>query len=721
MLFKKLHFDLKKISSLIYIFIYSFLSSILLIFIPIIFATMLKPLNTKFLDQLLPIARNQYYIPFRSNDSRNYLLGIFIVLVTALIYIIIYIKTIKKINNQKVHLKYFFYFILFVLSCYISAITYKLFKIGWNNTVSLLNLSIELFSTIKLYLLPILLTFACFIISYAVLKTKILFQFGKFMNRQKKINFSLPSFFINISVLFLIFVLLFNPRYQFSYEKIANYGGEAIHQFHHGNFFIAPINEVINGKMLLVNAQAQYGILLTYIPAFILSIIGFSYSNFNLFNIIISIIYVYIFYLFLVIATNNRFLSFIGVIGFIKLSFYRIFWPYEIYTLPSTTPIRYFFDIISIYFVYELFRNFSFKKLHFSSLILALTFFYNTEIGLSIILAYLGVILVNLLINFKNKETQLRTFYSIISLIFFLLIIAFSISLFTYFRIGQLPDWYSYFSYIFIYGKGAFDIPMPFIGPYYFVIIIYIITFYSLIYKFLSRNLVNFHILLFILLYGILNFFYYLMFSEPHHFLTILHPSILLSVILLKDLIKNKSYLTKLPAPQSALIITFSFFILGYLFWDPIKTWSYVMLRFNNRYGNLTQPYYHWKNKAVNFYLSDSDGSDFSKSVKAIMSLSKNKKNIVILSRYDTILYVMTQKTSLLNHPIVEYDLTFIKEREDAINIILKDKPQYIYVFSDNYRTMVSWTIHEIWDAVRDKYAFVKNAGVVDVYKLTNN
>lgn len=296
-----------------------------------------------------------------------------------------------------------------------------------------------------------------------------------------------------------------------------------------------------------------------------------------------------------------------------------------------------------------------------------------------------------------------------------------SISLFTYFRIHQFPDWFSYFNYILVYGRGAYDIPMPFIGPYYFVILIYIAAFYLLIYKIIVRDFAKFQIILFILFYGILSFFYYLVFSEPHHFLTIVHPSILLSMILLDIFIKKRSLLIKLPLSQAALIVTFGFFIIGYLFWEPVRTWKYALLRFNNRYGPLSQPYNRWNYNGTNLYLSDNNGSDFFKSADTIKSLSGNTKNVVILSRYDTLLYVMTEKTSLTNHPIIEYDVGFIKDREQIINTILTNKPLYVYVFSKNYNTMVSWTIHEIWDAVKTQYSFLKNAGIIDVYKLKNN
>lgn len=419
MILKKSSININKISILIYLFIYSFVCSVLLIFIPILFAIKLKPLDNKFIDLLLPIGRNPFYLPFRSNDSRNYLLGIIFVLLTALIYVILYLITINKKNKKKIYLKFFLFFILFIIINYVAVIVYKIFKTGWSNTVAILKLSYDQVSSIRIYYYPILLIFIGFIVTYISSKIKIIFIFHKFLKRFHFPKLTLPSFFISIFILLIISLLLFNPRYQFSYEKIANYGGEAIHQFHHANFFIAPINEVINGKMLLVNAQAQYGILLTYIPAVILKFTHLSYSNFNLYNIIVSIIYVFIFYLFLVKVTHNRFLSFIATIGFIKLSFFRAFWPYEIYTLPSTIPVRYFFDIIAMYSIYILYNNFSYKKLYFSSFILSLAFFYNTEIGLSIILAYFGIVTINFILHIKDKNMRLRTIHSIVSFLFF--------------------------------------------------------------------------------------------------------------------------------------------------------------------------------------------------------------------------------------------------------------------------------------------------------------
>jgi len=650
------------------------------------------------------------------------------------IYFLIYRKQLKKKAITSISLKPFLMMILSTFLIILLVILYKIFKNGWVQTNALLKQIYSQLLILKEFALQIKLTIGVFVLSYILLRVFALikpFLLSLFKRKKGYISrifnsiralLNLKSFTFIFDILFFVFIffLEFNPNFKYSYEKIANYGGEAIHQFHHADFFIAPIHEILNGKMLLVNVQAQYGILLSYIASIYFSFIGFSYSGFTLYNILLIILYTYLFYYFCLKLTKSRIFSLFTTLGFIKITFFRTFWQYEPYILPSTTAIRYFFDIVTMIFVYRLFNKYTKFNLYLTSFFIAMAFFYNTEIGLSILIAYGATHFVDLLTNFPRniKFNKIATiFISLISsLVFFIILI----SLVTFLRIKQFPNWLNYFKIIFMYGRGGYDIAMPLIGSYYLNILVYALTFYLIIFKLINRSYRNLQILTFILVYGILSFFYYLIFNEPHHFVTIVQPAIILAVFILKTIFDNRSLIKKLNIFQQTIIITLFIFIISFIYSSPLKSLNFALNRLKLRYSKLPGKYYYWNNSKAKIYLSDNNGKDFSQSAEVIKKLNPEKQ-VVILSRYDTILMMMTNKTSLLDFPIIEYQINFVKEEEDSITKIKKDKPKYIFVFSDKYPTMVSWTIHEIWDAVKDNYIFVKNAGVVDVYKLKKN
>ena len=543
-----------------------------------------------------------------------------------------------------------------------------------------------------------------------------------FNNNLSKLAFSFVGFII-------IFILLFNPKYKFSYQSLSLYGRETYQQFHHVNFFLAPINEVINGKTLLINANSQYGILTTYIPAIIFKIAGVSYSNFVLYNMIITIIYVCIFFLFLKKITNSYLLGIIGVLGFIKLALFRYDPTWEAYTLPSTTPLRYFFDIIVAFLIYDFFRNkFSIKKLILLNGAIILAFFYNPEFGIPIIVGYIACIIFdlfyNLLIKNENVKTIIIRFIKYLYLlIFFTVVVGGIITLFSYLKSGQLPNWGDYIKYILFYSKGFDDIPMPIFDFYYLPLFIYIISYYYIFIRIYFRKITNVQLMIFLLIYGLLTFIYYINLSEPNHLLTVIHPSLLLVFILFGN------FKDCLPVIKHSLLkltgICFVFFVIFFPVYFPVTDFIFALKdRLHYRYVSPMSDLYHmnqyhyWSYPGTDFYLKDDSGIDFKLAADKIRKLTKDTKNILILSRYDTLLYVMSGKTSLLDQPILEYSAPTYTEANRLIGLIFAKKPKYIFIYSDKYNQMQINVIESIANIIKKHYSFTQHAGAVDVYKI---
>lgn len=570
------------------------------------------------------------------------------------------------------------------------------------------------------------------------LSSRILFQ----------ITFSFIGFLI-------IFILLFNPKYKSSYQYLSWYGAEMYQQFHHVNFFLAPINEVINGKTLLTTVSTQYGILTTYIPAIIFKIIGISYSNFVLYNMAVVIVYVCIFFLCIKKFTNSYIIGIIGAVSFIILALFRYdpFW--DTYTLPSTTPLRYFFDIVAVFLLHDYFNNkFSHeaprsiscdrlslqswreqnpskvplkqtrrdKKLFLLSAAVALAFFYNPEFGIPIVVAYIVCIFFDLFYALFIKKNNIRAVILrflayVYVLVFVTVFIGGTITIFSYIRSGQFPYWGDYIKSILIFSKGRGDVPMPVIGLYYLPLFIYVISYYYILISIYFKKIINIQLMIFLLTYGLLSFMYYINLSEPNHLLTIIHPSLLLAFIMLSN------FKRELPVIKNSLlkltVISLFFVVIFMPIYYPVAdVLSGIKDRIFYHYFVPAEQYYYWSYHGTDFYLKDNNGTDFAKAADKIRQLTKNIRDVLILSRYDSLLYVMSGKTSLLDRPILEYMVPTYTEANTIITLILKKKPKYIFIYADKYNQMQVNIIESFANIVKKYYSFSSHAGAVDVYTV---
>jgi hypothetical protein len=495
------------------------------------------------------------------------------------------------------------------------------------------------------------------------------------------------------------------------------YGGESAHQFHHVNFYLGPINEILNGKMLMANAYAQYGILTTYIPAIIFSHTKLSYSGFVLYDMIISAIYCIFFFYFMKKVTGSILGALITTLSFIRLVFFRSIWTNEVYVYPSSTPLRYIFDILVLILVYKQTRRNSVIRAYIASFIVALSLFYNLEIGLPIYISYFIFII---FLYFHNGITEIavkRILRNILFLTFNTVLFIGIISYITFTRTGIWPDWLMQIGTLLFYGKGFFDIPMPITGEYFFIVGIYIYTFYFINHNLKTHEENNLSLLTFILCYGIGIFVYYLGFNEPHHLYTISHPSVILFFYHLQRIFRKRRSFSEYPVVPTSLIITF---FAAFTFWliSPTPgTYRNITSVFYNRYINKYQNYYYWNYPGADFYLSKDNGKLFADSAELI-KYNITSDNILILSRYDTLLYAMSGKGSFLDNPIIEYGIMHKYELNYAINAIFRKKPEYIFLYASSYNQMKTDNIPIIWNAIKDDYEYVYSTGVLDVYKL---
>lgn len=704
----------KRNLELIQIFFISFLFS-LFIFVPFVLIfrqpAQLKP---DFINRLRPWIRGGVIATW---DVRNYLIGIFIFSTSPFLFLWLakYKKKLIAFIDRGRKLSFFLSSLLLIALVFAISNLFSRFPLPSKlEIIQALGKKrgVELVHNLPYLGLSLVLLLMIYLIQKINLikKLRLIFPFFKIKTK--------PSLTKNFLFFILIVVLIFNPRYKFSYEKILNYGGEAVHQFHHVNFYLGPINEVLQGKTLLVDAYSQYGLLATYIPAFIFKLTTISYTNFVLYNMLLSVAYSFLFFLFLQKLTKNYLWSAFFTLAYIKLVFFRASLPYEAYVLPSTTPLRYFFDIVVALFVFKLFsQKPNFKKSLLTSFFVSIAFFYNLEIGAPLLVAYLLTLVLDFLVKILTKKGLSSVVSNFQTLGISLTALTVLILGLTYLKSGRLPNFFQAFNSISFFSRGFFDIPMPVLGAYYFPLMIYLVSFYLIVFMFIKRNFVNLYSIFFLLSYGILSFFYYIGFSEPHHLLTVIHPSILLFAILFRLFFTYKKQILGLPTFYKTIILTFSFSFLAFLFWPSPKFIKNTLGRFEKRYGKVEESFSKWNYFGTDFYLSDNNGQDFFLAADKIKQYTKGEKKALVLSRFDTLLLIMSQKASFTGFPIAEYQIAFQRDLDQAINKIKKERPRHIFAYSKKHSFSTTDNISLIWQAIQKQYRLVERAGAVDVYK----
>ncbi len=518
---------------------------------------------------------------------------------------------------------------------------------------------------------------------------------------------------LSLLVLLTIVVLVFNPKYKYSYVKLGFYGYESYHQFHHVNFFIAPIHETLTGKTLMVDVKSQYGVLLTYLLSLIFRFFPLTYSNFILLTTAVTIIYYFIFYLFIKKATNSYWIAIFGLIALLKLAFFRdLRVDQEIFILPSTTPIRFFFDIIIVYLLYGYFLRKNRQSIVVSSVAVILALFYNFDFGFPIFIAYVSVLFLDTGLSLLKHETGKIVFKKIIAYLLpleiFFILTAVLISLFTFLRSGFFPDWSLYFKAVFIQIFGLKELS-PLAGAYYLPLFIYLAGYYLVLAKLYLKDTVNIQALFFLVVYGSLIFVYAINLKEPNHLATAIHPAILVLCLLLAEL---KDKVNRFAAGLFFVAI----FVV--IFGSPGDFITRVRDKLNYRYSPLTENYHYWNYPGTDFYLTDDNGANFYQAANKIKQLVAGNNETLIISRYDSLLYLMSGKASLINHPIIEYDVYTVSEYNQVLRELNRNKPPYVFVHSKNYNQFYLNTMDLIWDKLKPSYVFQEQAGAVDVYKL---
>lgn len=653
------------------IFFYSFfisflLSALLIIKLPLNFSPTVNP-------DLLPYY--QPYIITDPSDSIKYLLFIIMTLIlTAFIYHFLKKHTFISIKSGN------FLLILFWLS--VLVILTSTFILIWKTYLQLK----ELGSLIILD--PVIFHPVFWILFILGLITASVIYF--FPLRKTISSTMLHKIFVLVMLVVIFLAVLDRPF------KELNIITPNMHQYTHTVSYVAPIYDVLQGKVILTNSSSQYGLFSVYFPAVFFKVIKLSFTNFYYF--LVGLAFFYYCCLFLILI--KRLSLFWATTGILTLFTFHFYAAVDRYLRPMMFPLRYLLDMP---FFLLLLLSISYPKKIYKRLIplfLALAIFYNIETGISLSFVYLIYLLIN---SFSDKEKSLKLIFLpvlsyISTLSLFIILVILLHSLYSLLLTGLLPNWEQFFFYVRSLGpriSGKINL----IGIYIFPLIIYLYTvIHNLIYhkKSLEQKFNNWDLTL--ALYGLMILIYYI--EKPYiiNLAAVSIPAAVLSVIYLQELYKQAK---QIPLSQKLIFFCLSLVLSALIVFANI----YAIYRLINK-------------NQYNYWAKIDPDSDllYEKIDKATEFINKNKsqgKNIYLLSFFDTYLAMKTDTVINLPHSTSQNVITY-KQVDDIYNQITSSSPEQIFADNDGWLDAFKYT--KIYNYLKNNYLEQKKGDYLSLW-----
>jgi len=330
-----------------------------------------------------------------------------------------------------------------------------------------------------------------------------------------------------VLVFLMLFVILFNPA--FLYEVKDSFGNVLTY---HYNSFIGPVHDVMLGKNILVDSYSNYGILMTHFLALIFKFLPLTYGTLYIILMCVTIMYYLGMYFFLRYWLKSWFFALVGIFIALSLTVLRLddkwlSYVQEIYTFPSMTPLRYFFDVFVFWFLLVDLRK-NYPLLRYAAYALsAVAVFYNFEFGISLAIAVFCYLVLRMIFYSGNAKNRLTIFLKELIMFSAFLAGAFLfINTFIFVRANQIPSWLTFIYHQKIQLLGFWGLPLPVAGPYFFVLALYLIFVLVLIYQKLS-HIESKESPLYgaIAVYGIMIFHYYLNRSHDNNLSVVILPA----------------------------------------------------------------------------------------------------------------------------------------------------------------------------------------------------
>jgi len=379
--------------------------------------------NLSLLSTLLVIILEYYFI---DNVRDQYYSVLFTLVFIPVIFHTLSLKRLRFFDND------FLFSILLISSKFLIPLLYIFIFISMYDFSQFYKYSVLPIVLSKPYMYLLALFFSISLISlYLNLKP----SFQQFIN-------TMSVFFATLFCCFLAYHLIINDLHRYN-ENALNLG-----------IVFNPIVQVFNGASVLIDTKSQYGMYPHFFEP-LLHLTGISIMSISAFFALFFLITIASWFFFLQQATQNSYLSLIGLIAasFASLS-YGSTWPGELYY--QYFPIRTLFPAIVLLIFSFYYDHRSWYSRIIISSILSLGIIWNAESG---IVAFLGFIILDVYlqydINKKYKFNMYAIFKNTVFSIFSCAVVVLIFFVYIKIRSGFFPTLAEFFWYQILYGYNA--------------------------------------------------------------------------------------------------------------------------------------------------------------------------------------------------------------------------------------------------------------------------
>jgi hypothetical protein len=375
---------------------------------------------------------------------------------------------------------------------------------------------------------------------------------------------SLPFSILWISILAGLFSLLFTKSSDLNLiNRLVYYGMDLIiilvsiiacfdPQFSilisHQNFYLGPVNRLLNGGTMLVDTYSQYGVVVIYFLALLLKsgLFPFTYQGFSLIISILLALQFSTIYILLLAMLKDRYYAFSIQIVVLLLGLFGTVGIMQAF--PSTGPLRFGLSYV-ILFIVMLRRRYprlQIPALVFETIFVGIASLWSFETFIYTAFTYLGIcIFENLIQEFILRKGLSKLLLRLL-LVFGAVVFCQGIfALFTYSRSGSWPNWSIYFNFIFTYSLGGFGVfSIDAWSPWIFPIAIYFTSLMVFLYRYIvikRRDTALAYELAFGMTFlGIAESTYYLNRSDPNNLFHVCAPAVILAGYWVVKIVKNE-------------------------------------------------------------------------------------------------------------------------------------------------------------------------------------
>ena len=314
----------------------------------------------------------------------------------------------------------------------------------------------------------------------------------------------------------------------FSINTLFNYD-----PFHY-SFYLGPVADLIGGKSLLANINAQYGVLVFYFLRFFFYFLPLGFVSFSLVLAILTAIQYLLFFFIVRKIFASELLAFFALIVLLIINHLIQFNNGILF--PSVGPLR--FGHIYVLMALILLRNQYPQKRNLfyflESLVVGIAFFWSFEACFYIFISYLIFLLYESLSFENGAKFDFRLFLKrIMWIVGCILAIDFFIYLDVLRRTHEGPRWSYYFDFVLNYKNGFGMLELPGIGYWWLFVGVLYFSLFAIIGISMTKNKPlpkNLNVIFLLSVYGILQFTYYFGRAHSNNLFHLSMPTILLVI-----------------------------------------------------------------------------------------------------------------------------------------------------------------------------------------------